>query len=101
MHTLAQLAQYTSKPDQRPEGRELRIHVRTTVPDEQYLLVVGDAVGLTLWTGGDDATAALDLPAEAFLRLIYGRLDAEHTPDAEIAADAVDLDDLRAIFPGF
>ena len=101
MHTLAQLAQYTSRPDHRPEGRELRIHVRTTAPDEEYLLVVGDAVVLTPWTRGDDATAALDLPAEAFLRLIYGRLDVEHTPDAEITVDGVDLDDLRAIFPGF
>jgi uncharacterized protein (TIGR03083 family) len=101
MHTLAQLARYTNKPADRPGRRDLRIHVRTTAPDEEYLLVVGDAVALTPQTGGDGTSASIHLPAEAFLRLIYGRLDAEHTPDAEITADGVDLDDLRAIFPGF
>jgi hypothetical protein len=41
----------------------------------------------------------LTLPGEAFVRLIYGRLDADHTP-APIDAEGVDLDDLRAAFPG-
>jgi Mycothiol maleylpyruvate isomerase N-terminal domain len=41
----------------------------------------------------------LRLPAEAFVRLVYGRLGPHHTPPVE--ADGVDLDDLRSIFPGF
>ena len=37
------------------------------------------------------------LPAEAFTRLVYGRLDPEHTP-ADIEAPDVAL--LRRVFPG-
>ena len=40
------------------------------------------------------------MPAEALLRLAYGRLDPAHTP-ARSTADPADLDQLRAIFPGF
>ncbi len=40
------------------------------------------------------------MPAEALLRLSYGRLDPEHTP-ADVAADPADLDRLRKVFPGF
>jgi len=43
--------------------------------------------------------AELRLPAEALIRLIYGRLDEAHTPPAETAG--VELDDLRQIFRGF
>jgi hypothetical protein len=34
------------------------------------------------------------------VRLVYGRLDAEHTPGS-VKADGVDLDVLRSVFPGF
>jgi len=40
------------------------------------------------------------MPAEALLRLAYGRLDPAHTP-AEVEADPADLNRLRAVFPGF
>ncbi len=40
----------------------------------------------------------MTLPAEAFVRLVYGRLDAAHTPPVD--TDGVSLDDLRAAFPG-
>jgi hypothetical protein len=38
------------------------------------------------------------LPAESFVRLVYGRLDPEHTP-ATVDAEAVAS--LRLLFPGF
>ena len=44
-------------------------------------------------------SAWLRLPAEALVRLVYGRLDGEHTP-ASVQAEGVDLADLRATFPG-
>ena len=47
----------------------------------------------------DTAAASLALPTEAFVRLVYGRLDPDHTP-ASVAADGVDLDLLRTVFPG-
>ena len=52
---------------------------------------------------GDSAAAGVPqvtMPAEALLRLSYGRLDPEHTP-ASVSADPDTLDKLRAIFPGF
>ncbi len=42
--------------------------------------------------------AVARMPAEAFLRLVAGRLDPEHTP---LGVDAPDLDELRQAFPGF
>ena len=39
------------------------------------------------------------LPAAAFVRLVYGRLDADHTP-ASAVTEGIDLDDLRKAFPG-
>ncbi len=41
----------------------------------------------------------LTLPAEAFLRLVYGRLDAAHAPAVERSGER-GLDDLRTAFPG-
>jgi uncharacterized protein (TIGR03083 family) len=75
-----------------------RVHVTTTNPDRAYALVLGEKVALESWDGGD-STGTLALPAEAFLRLIYGRLDADHTPP--LTATDVNLDTLRAAFPGF
>jgi hypothetical protein len=46
------------------------------------------------------AAADLTLPAEAFLRLVYGRLDAAHTPSS-VTGDTARLADLRKAFPGF
>jgi hypothetical protein len=43
---------------------------------------------------------SVDLPAEAFLRLVYGRLDPDHTPDFTESGGR-GLADLRAVFPGF
>jgi uncharacterized protein (TIGR03083 family) len=46
------------------------------------------------------AAADLTLPAEAFVRLVYGRLDPAHTP-ASVSGDTARLADLRKAFPGF
>jgi hypothetical protein len=40
------------------------------------------------------------LPAEALLRLVYGRLDPGHTPPVEVSGDAGLLDRAREVFPG-
>jgi len=39
------------------------------------------------------------LPAEALLRLVYGRLDPAHTPESVVDTNA--LATLRRAFPGF
>ena len=50
--------------------------------------------------GTDAPVSEVTMPAEALLRLSYGRLDLAHTP-ASVTGDPAGLDQLRAIFPGF
>jgi uncharacterized protein (TIGR03083 family) len=94
--TLPGLAERVGKP----ADPARRVHVTTQGPDRSYLLDI-DAAGARLEPTGPAPTAGdeqLRLPAEAFLRLVYGRLDPGHTPPAETAD--VDLDGLRRAFPG-
>jgi uncharacterized protein (TIGR03083 family) len=82
-----------------PQGKSFRLHVQTTAPEKEFSLQVGDEVELTEWTGGA-ANGDLRIPAEALLRLVYGRLDPDHTPPI-LLTGGLTLDDLRQIFPGF
>jgi uncharacterized protein (TIGR03083 family) len=79
---------------------QVSVEVRTTDPERAFHLDLGPA-GVTVAPSSDDtaASAELRLPTEAFVRLVYGRLDPEHTPDG-VVADGVDLDLLRRTFPG-
>ena len=83
----------------KPAGDFFRVRLRTTGPDGDYLLDVGESVTLSEWAGAARRDGEIRLPAEALLRLFYGRLDPEHTP--EYTAEGIDLDRLRAVFPGF
>jgi uncharacterized protein (TIGR03083 family) len=83
----------------KPSVSAARVQVRTTEPESEMLLVVGESVELSAGAA-EDGDATLDLPAAALVRLVYGRLDADHTPEG-VTAEGVELDDLRAIFPGF
>jgi uncharacterized protein (TIGR03083 family) len=83
----------------KPAGDSFRVRVRTISPDGDYLLDVGEPVTLSGWVAGTDVDGVLELPAEALLRLLYGRLDPDHTP--AYTAEGIDLDRLRAVFPGF
>ena len=74
--------------------------VITTDPDRTFRLSVGDAVSVAPAAAGDPpATAVVRLPAEAWIRLVYDRLDAAHTP-ASVASQGIGLETLRAMFPG-
>ncbi|ADP81022.1 maleylpyruvate isomerase family mycothiol-dependent enzyme [Pseudofrankia inefficax] len=84
----------------RPGADKAVVHVVLTEPARELALTVGDAVTLAPWDGATSADATLTAPAEAFLRLAYGRLDAAHTP-AGVSAEGIELDTLRAVFPGF
>jgi len=85
----------------KPGGLTRRIQVSTHAPDREFLLdIAPDSSQLTA-TGAPGAGAdgdELRLPAEAFLRLVYGRLDPEHVPPG-VGEDA-NLDVLRPVFPG-
>jgi len=81
----------------KPSGIEHTLHVRTSDPRKDFALTQTlDVVELDDVEGVDDFD--LEIPAEAFLRLAYGRLDEEHTP---AGIDPTHLAELRRVFPGF
>jgi uncharacterized protein (TIGR03083 family) len=80
-----------------PIGSEAELHVRTADPARDLTLTLGaDSVALTPCEDNSHAPD-LELPAEAFVRLVYGRLDPAHAPPVQGDAD---LDALRRAFPG-
>lgn len=89
----------------KPLPEPFRVRVTTTAPHRDYLLTSGESVSVVNWpaeevASGDDTAPHVLMPAEALLRLAYGRLDTRHTPES-VEADPAALDKLRAIFPGF
>jgi uncharacterized protein (TIGR03083 family) len=81
----------------KPNGEVLDLHVKTTDPEHQYVLSFKeDSVNLEDNEHGGNVD--LELPAESFVRLVAGRLDAKHTPHG-VASEH--LDTLRTAFPGF
>ena len=89
---LQLIARYTATPT----GDTRTITTTTTEPDRGFTIDLSpDAVNFD--PASPEPAADLVLPAEAFTRLVYGRLDPEHTP-ADIEAPDVAL--LRRVFPG-
>jgi uncharacterized protein (TIGR03083 family) len=79
-----------------------RLRVATSEPDREFLLDLGGTDALRAWDQGSK-DGELRLSAEAFLRLLYGRTALDHPVTIDpvvIEADGVDVDDLRATFPG-
>jgi len=82
------------------EGKQLTLAVQTAEPDRSFGLDLRDAVAV-VDTPAQPADL-LDTPAEAWLRLIAGRLAPQHTPPTmQLTSDTITLDDLRRVFPGF
>jgi len=89
---LELLMRYSAKPTE----NEHTLHVRTTDPVREFALSQSDD-GVTLTEVDGVEVFDLVIPAEAFLRLAYGRLDEQHTP---AGIDTTHLDELRRVFPG-
>ena len=88
---LPMMAPFMGKKQEQPSV----IEISTTDPAMTFTLDTG---GVALTPGSTGASASLALPAEAFVRLVYGRLD----DDADVrSADGVTLPELQAVFPGF
>lgn len=89
---LELIARYTAKPT----GETWTLTVATTQPPRRFIIALTPgSVSLTATTA---ATAAdLELTAEAFTRLVYGRLDPENNPRRD---EVPALDVLRRVFPG-
>jgi uncharacterized protein (TIGR03083 family) len=90
---LSLIARFSGRPD----GQDRTIAIRTTDPERDVALVLS-ADGVELGSGVAGQAPELELPAEALSRLVYGRLDPDHTP--AFTGDAALLETLRAVFPG-
>ena len=92
---LAMMAPFAGKPT----GTDRVFTVRTTEPTRQFELALRpDSVTLVPSESAGDAPD-LELSADGLIRLVYGRLDPDHTPT--VRGSATDLDELRRAFPGF
>lgn len=83
----------------KPVANPVEVAVSTLEPARTLRLSLGsESASLTAESAGD-GDATLSLPGEALIRLVYGRLDPDHTP-ADVQAAGVDLEDIRTAFPG-
>ena len=97
------MPQFVLRRAGKPSTGPFSVRITTTDPARDYLLTSGESVTITDWPGEATASgeiAHLTMPAEALLRLFYGRLDPDHTPSS-VSGDAETLTKLRAMFPGF
>jgi hypothetical protein len=93
------LFRWIAKPD-RLDGRRAVLQVRTTEPASDLTLRLAEEISLDHHAPAQpDGT--LTLPAEAWLRLLSGRLAPEHTPGGVSTTGPVDLELLRQVFPGY
>jgi uncharacterized protein (TIGR03083 family) len=94
--TLPMMARFAGKPT----GIERDLSIRTVAPSRTFALALRpDGVTLAPAPGEAVDEPDLELPAEALIRLVYGRLDPDHTPAGIVGA--THLDELRQVFPGF
>ena len=80
----------------KPAGPSRDLHVRTIEPVRDFTLSIGDD-SVALEPCAAAHAPDLELPAEALVRLVYGRLDPDHTLRVSGSAN---LDELRSVFPG-
>jgi uncharacterized protein (TIGR03083 family) len=90
---LGLIARFTAKPT--GDEREVRVHTSDPVRHFTVRLTPESA---ELLEGDAGMTPDLELPAEAFCRLVYGRLDPDHSPP--VSANGEVLDIVRRVFPG-
>ena len=79
-----------------PTGEPTKITVATTEPERRFT-VTSARDTVTLSNAKAETSPDLVLLAEAFVRLVYGRLDPDHTP---VGHHGIHLDTLRRIYPG-
>jgi uncharacterized protein (TIGR03083 family) len=93
LEVLPMIAGFTGKPT----GSTRDVRVRITAPPRQ-LVVRLSPEGVAVASHDGASPPDVELPAEAFARLVYGRLDPDHTPAFD--GSEADLDELRRAFPG-
>jgi uncharacterized protein (TIGR03083 family) len=92
------LLRWISKPDALG-GRRANLAIDLADPKSSYGLLLGDSVSVA--ERPEQPDGVLSAPAEAWLRLVAGRLAPAHTPTGVEVSGPVTLDDLRRVFPGY
>jgi uncharacterized protein (TIGR03083 family) len=91
---LGMIASFAAKPT----GAEGTYVLKTFDPVKTYTVSLS-ADSVKTVEGTSDAPVNVELPAEAFIRLVCGRLDPDHTPSSVTGAEHLVV--LRQAFPGF
>lgn len=99
LHKGPDLLSWASKPEQLG-GRHGVLQVTTSEPVSVFALRLADRVSVD-FDVPERPDGTLTLPAEAWLRLVAGRLASRHTPGGVATTGAADLDLLRRVFPGY
>jgi uncharacterized protein (TIGR03083 family) len=81
-------------------GREAAVVVTTTEPASDFALRLRAPISVD-FDLPEQPDATLALAAEAWLRLVAGRLAPRYTPASVVAVGVADLDLLRQVFPGY
>jgi uncharacterized protein (TIGR03083 family) len=91
---LELIARFTSTPKSDPRI----IRTSTTQPERWFVVTIEPSqVGFT--SAEPVGKPDLSMPAESLIRLVYGRLDPDHTPPSVVGEPTL-LEQLRAVFPG-
>lgn len=99
LHGAPDLIGWTSKPDQL-DGQSSVLQVTTTQPESVFTVNLTTPVSIDL-SAPTAPDGTLELPAEAWMRLVSGRLEPAYTPAGVVTTGSADLDVLRHIFPGY
>jgi uncharacterized protein (TIGR03083 family) len=91
---LELIARFTAKP----KGDPRTITVSTTDPERSFVVTV-EPEQVRFSRADPGGQPDISMPAESLIRLVYGRLDPDHTPPSVVGERAL-LDQLRSIFPG-
>jgi uncharacterized protein (TIGR03083 family) len=81
-------------------GKTSVIAVTTTDPALDFRLHLAEPIAISPGAP-EQSDGTLTLPAEAWVRMVYGRLKPPYIPASVKADGAVDVDLLRQVFPGF
>ena len=90
---------WISKPENL-NGQHTVIQVTTSRPESLFTLHLDAQINMD-FNAPDKPDGTLTMPAEAWLRLVAGRLSPEHTPSDVVTTGTADLNVLRQVFPGY
>jgi uncharacterized protein (TIGR03083 family) len=88
------IARFTAKP----KGDPRTVTLATADPVRTFAVAIEpEQVSFSSIEPGDESD--FSMPAESLIRLVYGRLDPDHSPPSVLGERDL-LDQLRAVFPG-